>query len=421
MNMKKSNILIILLATFTLSINTPAIAQDTILPANTSTNGLINVFLDFHSQNQYIREKINFVNYVRDRQMADVQIMLNRHSSGTAGRNYVFTFIGREKFTGMNNEITFWAPSTNTDNETRKGMVDAITFGLMPYVANTSLAGKITINISDIDTVEREEVADPWKNWTFEIYGGLNLHQESKQSRFDSRWGIFADKLSEDWKIRARPYFNINSQTFVTEDIEISRNRFRHGFDGFLIRSINQHWSVGFFVDMLSSTFHNILFNIEAEPGIEYSFLPYTEANYRAITLDYRIGAGHHRYIEETIFFKMQENLYHHSLNFTARLQQPWGSFEAGISGSHYFHDFTANRISLESDLELRIIKGLSLNLWGNFEFINDLVALPAGDLPIEDVLLQQSRQATDYEVSAHIGLTYTFGSDFVNVINTRF
>ncbi len=419
--MKKSIVLITLLTIFTFSIPTTTHAQDTILPANTSINGLIDVFLDFRTHNQYIREKIYFVNYVRDRQLADVQIMLNSHSSGTAGRNYVFTFIGREKFTGMNNEITFWAPSTNTDTETRKGMVDALTLGLMPYVANTPIAGKITISISDIDTAQVEKVEDPWKNWTFEIYGGLNLNQERKQSSFDSRWGFYADKLSADWKIRARPYFNINRRSFITDDIEIRRNQFRHGFDGYLIRSISQHWSVGFFLDMLSSTFHNIEFNIEAEPGIEYSFLPYTEANYRAITLNYRIGAGHHRYIEETIFYKMQENLYHHSLNFTTRLQQPWGSFEAGISGSHYFHDYTANRISLESDLELRIFKGLSLNLWGSFEFINDLVALPAGALPIEDILLQQSRQATDYEVSAHIGLTYTFGSEFVNVINTRF
>ncbi len=421
MKIKKSNILITLLAIFTFSINTATLAQDTILPANTSTNGLIDVFLDFNFQDQYIREKINFVNYVRDRQLADVHIMLNRHSSGTAGQNYVFTFIGREKFRGMNNEITFWAHSTNTDNETRKGMVDALKLGLMPYVANTFLVSKININISDIDIEEREEVADPWNNWTFRVYGGLNLRQERRESRLNSRWGFSADKLSEDWKIRARPFFNNNRQSFVANDIEIRRNQFRHGFDGYLIRSINQHWSVGFFLDMLSSTFHNIIFNIEAQPGIEYSFLPYTEANYRAITLDYRIGAGHHRYIEETIFYKMQENLYHHSLNFTARLRQPWGSFETSISGSHYFHNYTANRISLESNLQLRIFKGLSLNLWGGFEFINDLVALPAGDLPIEDILLRQRRQATDYQISTHIGLTYTFGSEFVNVINTRF
>lgn len=419
--MKNSVILMTLFVVYCFFIPKPTIANDTIATPGKPGNGFLNVFLDFHSHEQYIRERIYFVHYVRDRQLADVQIMLNRHNSGTAGRNYVFSFIGRENFEGMNNEITLWAPSTNTDNETREGMVNTLTLGLMPYLANTSLANNITVNISQIDNQQVETITDPWKNWTFEIYGGLNLRQESRQSRFDSRWGFYADKLSEEWKIRARPYFNINLQSFQTDEEEINRSQYRHGFDGFIIRSINEHWSAGLFLDMLSSTFHNIHFNIEAEPGIEYSFLPYSEANYRAITLDYRIGAGHHRYIEETIFYKMQENLFHHSLNFTARIQQPWGSFEAGVSGSHYFHDFSANRISLESDLELRVVKGLSFNLWGSFEFINDLVALPAGDLSIEDILLQQSRQATDYEAFAHIGFTYTFGSEFVNVINTRF
>lgn len=420
--MRKELILITSVILFLFFHNTVLNAQEA-TPNDTIeySDDLLEVFLDFQTQQQYIREKINFVNYVRDPWLADVQIMLNSHRSGTAGRNYVFTFVGLKQFIGMNNEITFWAPSTNSDNETREGIVEVLTLGLVPYLANTSLAKNISVSIKNIEIQNRNGIIDPWRNWTFEIYGGLNLNQESKQSRFDSRWGFFADKLSDDWKIRVRPYFNINRQTFITDNDEIRRNRYRHGFDGYMIRSINQHWSAGLFVDMLSSTFHNIMFNIEVEPGIEYSFLPYSEANYRAITIDYRIGAGHHKYIEETVFFKTQENLYHQAINFNLEYQQSWGSFEVEIEGSNYFHDFTSNRLSLESELELRIMKGLSLEISGSFDFINDLVALPAGELSLEDILLRQSRQATNYEAFAHIGLTYTFGSQFVNVINTRF
>ncbi len=416
-------LILIISVIFYLLLHYPTLQAQEITPNDTIENydDLLEVFLDFQTQQQYIREKINFVNYVRDPNLADVQIMLNSHGSGTAGRNYVFTFIGLKQFIGMNNEITFWAPSTNSDNETREGIVEVLTLGLVPYLANTLLAKNISVTITNFEQSKRNGIADPWKNWTFEIYGGMNLNKESKQSRFDSRWGVFADKLSDDWKIRVRPYFNINRQTFITNDDEIRRNQYRHGFDGFMIRSINQHWSAGLFVDMLSSTFHNILFNIEVEPGIEYSFLPYNEANYRSITIDYRIGAGHHKYIEETVFFKTQENLYHQAINFNLRFQQAWGSFEAEIEGSNYFHDYSANRLSIESDLEFRITKGLSLELSGGFEFINDLVALPAGELSLEDILLRQSRQATNYEAYAFIGISYTFGSQFVNVINTRF
>jgi len=75
-------------------------SQETINESENQKNDLINVFLDFHSNQQYIRETINFVNYVRDRQLSDVHIMLNSNRSGTAGRNYVFTFIGLKQFAG---------------------------------------------------------------------------------------------------------------------------------------------------------------------------------------------------------------------------------------------------------------------------------------------------------------------------------
>ncbi len=394
-------------------------AQDIkVMPGN---NDLITVFLDFRDHQQYIREMITFVNYVRDRELSQVHIMMTRHSSGSAGDNYEISFIGRESYEGMNNDITYWDQGTNTDDETRQGLVKMISMGLSPYVANTNIANHVTINTNNNLSEEKIPVEDPWNKWVIEIYGGANLKKESSKSSFDSRWGLYVDKMSDDWKIRMRPYFNVNKRTFIHDDDDIISLSHRNGFDGYLIKSINQHWSAGLFVNMLSSTFHNMKFNIEAAPGVEYSFYPYPEASRKAITLVYRLGVGYHNYIEETLFFKKEENLANHSLNLSVDFQQPWGSFRADISGSHYFHDFKANRVSLSSSLDFRIFKGLSLSLGGDFDLINDLVALPAGDLSLEDILLQQRRQATNYQMYGFIGFTYKIGSQFSNVVNTRF
>lgn len=382
---------------------------------------LVSVFLDFPYHQQYVRETITFVNYVRDREMSQLHILMTRHGSGSAGENYIISFIGRGRFDGMNNVITYWSPGTNTADETRRGLVNVLSMGLVPYLAGTSMVEDIDLNINGNVRVEREPVADPWNNWVFEIYGGANFNKESNQSRFDSRWGFSADKISELWKIRFRPYFNLSERKFSTDEgIITSRNR-RHGFNGALIYSLSEHWSTGLFVNMLSSTFHNIQFNIETSPGVEYSFFPYSEATRKAVTMVYHIGGGYHNYIEETLFLKTEEYLAGHTINLSARFQQPWGSFRASISGSHHFHDFSSNRASVYSRLDLRVIKGLSLNLSGNIQFINDLVALPAGDLSLEDILLQQRRQATNYQMSGSIGLAYSFGSQFTNVVNTRF
>ncbi len=390
-------------------------------PVRLRSNDLLTVFLDFPFHQQYVRETITFVNYVRDRELSHVHIMISRHGSGSAGINYVISFIGRGRYEGMNNVITYWAPGNNTADETRRGLVEMISMGLVPYLAGTDMVNNVSLSIGSGREIERIPVEDPWRNWVFEIFGGANFNKETRQSRFDSRWGFSADKVSEDWKIRIRPYFNLNERNFKTDDGVITSRSRRHGFQGNLIRSIDQHWSSGLFLRMLSSTFHNIQFNTELTSGIEYSLYPYSESTRKAVTMVYRIGAGQHYYMEETIFLKEEEFLAHQSLNLSARFQQPWGSFRASLTGSHYFHDFTSNRATLFARLDLRVIKGLSLNVSGNFDYINDLVALPAGDLSLEEILLQQRRQATNYQVSGSIGLAYSFGSQFTNVVNTRF
>ncbi len=408
------------LLVFTNSIFAQSEIGNTEPPVKSGNNDLITVFLDFSFHQQYIRETITFVNYVRDKELSLVHIMMTRHSSGSAGDNYEISFIGRENYEGMNNVITYWDQGTHTVDETRQGLVKMISMGLSPYVANTNIANQITIIANNNLLKERIPVEDPWNKWVIEIYGDAKLRKESSQSSFDSRWGLYVDKISDDWKIRMRPYFNINKRTFIHDDDIISLSH-RHGFDGYLIKSINQHWSAGLFVNMLSSTFHNAKFNTEAAPGVEYSFYPYTEASRKAITLVYRLGIGHYKYIEETVFFKKEENLANQSLKLSVDFQQPWGSFRADISGSNYFHDFKANRVSLSSSLDFRVFKGLFLRLGGDFEFINDLVSLPAGDLSLEEILLQQRRQATNYQMYGYIGFTYKFGSQFSNVVNTRF
>ncbi|MBS3818037.1 hypothetical protein KGY73_00815 [bacterium] len=74
----------------------------------------------------------------------------------------------------------------------------------------------------------------------------------------------------------------------------------------------------------------------------------------------------------------------------------------------------------LSAHLNLRIIKGLSLNIRSSYSLINDQVAIPKADLSLEEILLEQRRRTTSYEFSANIGLSYTFGSRITGVFNPR-
>lgn len=392
-------------------------------PGKMNSNDMLSVFLDFPYFNQYIRESLPVINYVRDRQDSQIHVKISRQRSGSGGENYVISFLGRQRFDGMNNEITFWAPATNTHDDTRRGLIERIKLGLGPYLANTNLNGLISVNINDsIMSMERQPLEDPWNNWVFEIYGGANLHKESSQSKFNSRWGFYADKVSDDWKIRMRPYFNLNQSTYSSaEDGDIESNNYRHGFQGYMIRSISQHWSAGLFLNMLASTFHNMEFNIEPTPGIEYSLFPYSEATEKAITFAYTMGAAQNYYLEETIFLKKEETLFKQGLKIALDFDQPWGSIWGGVKGSHYFHDFDANRLEFYSGFNLRLVKGLSLSFRSDLDLTNDLLTLPAGDATLEELLLQERAQSTSYQIYTNVGISYRFGSEFSNVVNTRF
>ncbi|MFW5753441.1 MAG: hypothetical protein ACOCV9_01450 [Marinilabiliaceae bacterium] len=392
-------------------------------PCETKGRDFLSVYLDFPYYNQYIRESLPIMNYVRDRQLSQVQIKISRQRAGSAGTNYVINLIGRQQFEGMNNELTYWDASTNSSDETRQGLLEKLKLGLAPYLANTEMNNEISVNIPDSLVAEgNEQMDDPWNNWVFEIYGGANFYKESSQSKFNSRWGFFADKISEDWKIRIRPYFNLNESSYSSDDdTDIVSENYRHGFNGYMIRGLDQNWSTGIFVNMLSSTFHNMEFNFEATPGLEYSLFPYSEATSRSITFAYLLGAARNYYMEETIFLKEQEDLMKQALKISVDFDQPWGSVRGGITGSHYFHDFDVNRLEVYSRLSLNLVEGLALNFRSNLDLVNDLISIPGGDASLEEILLEERARSTSYQIFTSIGLSYSFGSDFSNVVNTRF
>jgi len=366
-------------------------------------------------------ESIDFVSFVRDRVLAQVHIIVSTHGAGITGENYVLSFIGYREFSGIDNKLTFWVPRNNTWAETRQGLVDRLKLGLASYLAATRFADHLSLNLKEGVPVSQNAASDPWKHWVFELYLGANYSREMSQNAFNMRYGLFADKISDIWKIRIRPYFNYNEKNFKTDSGDISSISRRDGFNGYLIRSIDQHWSVGLFSDILASTFHNLSFYWDLCPGIEYSFFSYREASRRSLTLAYKIGYAYNNYLERTVFDREKESLFMHSLKASVHFRQPWGSILASLSGAHYFHDFRANRLEFFTILNLRLFSGFALSLQGNFDLVNDLLSIPRGRLSLEEILLQRRRQATDFQTFWSIGLSYTFGSAAGKVVNTRF
>jgi len=66
------------------------------------------VYLDgFRWDESYIKTEIPFVNYIRDRTLAHVHIMLSTQRTGAGGNEYTITFYGQHQFNNMSDTLKY--------------------------------------------------------------------------------------------------------------------------------------------------------------------------------------------------------------------------------------------------------------------------------------------------------------------------
>ena len=75
----------------------------------------------------------------------------------------------------------------------------------------------------------------------------------------------------------------------------------------------------------------------------------------------------------------------------------------------------------MDANLELKIIKGISINFYGTASLINDQLSLARQGASSQEVLLKLKALATNFNYYTGIGINYKFGSKFNNFVNPRF
>ncbi len=367
----------------------------------------------------YIRTEINYVNYVYDRKNADIHIMITSQATGSGGTEYTLTYIGLGKFAAKQDTIVFATNQDDTQDIVRSKMVKFLKIGLVPYIAQTPLVKNMTVGYNKPSGAMVKK--DRWNNWVFRmrVSGWFNGEKSSRNQNIYGR--LSADRITENWKIRLSLNVSADESKYKYGDVWYKTTRKNKTFSALVVRSLTEHWSVGMWTGANQSTYMNIKVSYSLAPAIEYNIFPYSESTRREFRLLYRINAEHVNYEEETIYFKTQENLLSESLEMALDFKQPWGSVGINLTGSHYFHDFAKNRLSIFSNLSVRLFRGFSVNLYGGFSRIHDQLHLRAAGLSKEDVLLRRYALQTSYDYWGSIGIEYAFGSIFNNIVNTRF
>lgn len=392
---------------------------------DSSNKSIPNVYLDCGSCDfTYIRTNVTFVNYVRDQGDADIYLMINDLRTAGGGREYTLIFSSLNPEDSRSDTLRYVSPSTDSGDERRRGLTRYIKIGLVPYVSQTPAMQTLDVfyeEPEDSETDEVEVIEDPWNNWVFDIDARTWMSGEKTEKEFTFYGGVDAERITPIWKIRMRVRGETEREWIELSEGTTTSNRSWGDFWGMYAYSLTDHLSAGLFTRSNFSTYNNIEYNIQASPAIEYNVFPYTEYSERRFLLSYRVTPSYRDYFDVTIFNKSKEFVLEQVASIEIRYDRRWGRFRTNLSGSHYFHDVDLNRVNLYTDLDIRIIRGLSVSFSGRYSLINDQIALRKGDFTDEEILLGLQQQATSYSYGLSFGLSYTFGSIYNNVVNPRF
>lgn len=383
------------------------------------------VFLDCGFCNEtFVRQQMTYVDWVRDREVAAVHVLVTQQNTGAGGEAQTFDVIGLGPFEGMDYSTVYTTNVGATQDEEREGFLRTLEAILVPYLMRTSMGPRVRVEVDlpqDVVGEQARPVDDPWDYWTIEIYADGSADFESRQRSFDTRYGVYVGRVTEDWKLQFRPFFNYNQDRFERNDETITSISRRNGFTTYAVRSISPHWSVGAFGDVFTSTFDNVDLRYRLMPAVEWSLYPYREATRRQLTVAYRAGASHITYRDTTIYGETRQLLPEHTLTAAYEVTQPWGEVDVGVNASQYLQDLDRYSLRFNGSVDVRITQGLSIEIGGNVAFIHNQLNLPKGDADLEEVLLRRRQLETNYEAGFSFGFRYRFGSIYNNIVNTRF
>jgi hypothetical protein len=412
------------LAVICIGLPVSARAQETETP---EANGALRVFVDCSGRFcdfDFLRREVPFVNYVRDRQDAQVHVLMTSQQTGAGGRNFVLDFIGRGAFEGMDDRQEVSTRPQIPDEELLRRLSRAIGLGLARYVAQTSNADRVRV-VED-ESIGGQAAAspedDPWDFWVFRTSLEVGVDGEDRQNSVSLDGRVSANRVTEHLKLEMSVDGRYDREEFEVDDSTTVKSIERdYEFETLVVRSLGAHWSVGAEGTVEHSSFRNRELAIRIAPALEYNLFRYEDSERKQFTLLYTLGFNSLSWREITIFGKTSEQRFDQTLRASLAVRQPWGEAGGELQASHFLDEPARHRIEGRAFVRLRLIRGLSLDVSGELARVRDQINLPVGDATEEEILLEIRELETGFEYDLEVGFSYTFGSIFNNVVNPRF
>lgn len=410
----------------------PAVGQEADAPADTAEDRreALRVFVDCQAHGacdlDFLRREIGYVNFVRDRQAAQVHVLITGQGTGGGGRSFTLSFIGREAFEGLDDEIVFSVRANLARERTLDRLARRVALGLARFVARTPQASQFQLTreggAGDEEAATATPEEDPWNFWVFDVGVRGGLSGEERSSSADVSGSLSANRVTEDFKVELEADGSYRESTFELDDTtSVTSVRRSYRAESLVVWSLGPHWSFGGQASIDHSSFGNRELGLRMAPGIEHNLFRYEESERKQLTFLYTLGPEYFDWQEETVFGETSQLELRQRLEVSLNVQQPWGSAGGRFEASSFLSDLDRHRVQLFGSVGVRLTEGLSVNLFGNVARIQDQINIPAGDATDEEILLRIRELQTDFRYSLSVGLNYTFGSIYSNVVNPRF
>lgn len=407
----------------------PPAVQDPPTPAGRTAEIIqvkapLKLYLDcqFQCDTEFIRKELTFVDHVRDSQSADIHALVTTETTGGGGWNWRIEFIGRGRFAGHDEVVTFSTAQTDSPDDRRRILVRWLKLGLATHAAIATGLTDLDVTHEAAATTPAAPVRDPWNAWVFSLNTNGNLSGEA-QSRFNSvRFNTTASRVTADWKFSINGSWNRSSSRFEVSDTEtVTSLTNSWNTSALAVKSLGAKFSAAARTSVNGSTFSNYDYNARVMAGVEYDLFPYAESTRRSLTFSYMAGVAHYNFEQVTIFDKLADTAVPHTFAASLGLRQPWGSAGLQSSLEQHLDDLGKNRFNINGDADVRLFKGFSFNVHGEYSRIRDQINLRKGGASEEEILLRQRQLATGFQYFVGFGVTYRFGSIYNNIVNPRF
>ena len=391
----------------------------------------LKVFIDCNNtwcDENFIKTEINIVDFLLDNQAADLHILITEQETGGGGSQFQLIFFGQNKFKQMTDTLRFNTDPIATDFEERDLLIKHLKLGLTPYIVKAGNGNDIAIEMKTKTDEKKKDTSatkDPWNYWVFRA--GANGYMNADEVYKSSRVGVnfTANRVTEELKVGFEARGGKNRDSYYLEDSagkqKIVNKNEDYNFQHYLIKSISDHWSYGYQVELSRSSFSNNKGRLLFRTGFEYDIYPYKDVNTKFFTLSYTIDVRRNSYFDTTLYDKLKETLYGQSVEANLSFRQKWGTIEFGVDYHNYFHDWKYLNLSANGGVDIRITGGLSFNFYAFAELSRDQIYLPKEEADITEVLTRRRQIASGYSFYTSFGLSYRFGSKLNNFVNPRF